>query len=205
MPFDLKTCIPMRCLLAHNGQVLRLYKKGACDALGRILGRNHLRNVIEDLNLTDKIAVPQKFIVLKNPESIKIKISMPYAPGKNKKIFCSESDRSVGIDIEDAELYVEYIERPENYVEPKAGFLLMSNDFDVRKVGNASGYVDYGKGNENFIRSGKDGKIYFIDTESMKNFFPKKNKFNISKLKSPMYDPRLHSISFTLDSEDLGI
>ena len=88
---------------------------------------------------------------------------------------------------------------------------------DFKQLCKNAGFVDFAKDKDtmgkedvlkNFIK-GKDGKIYFIDTEDNKNFLPvdrnlPKNIFTEMKtIKSLAFDPMLDEIEFKLTDADL--
>lgn len=187
----------------NDGSGEIVLRKKDTHLIGRILGRNHLEKVIQREEAQSQLAVPRKFLTLPSADGgeIEVEVRVPALyPGEALNMGCGGNPISLAI--KGVTIYAEFIEGKDC---PTSQSKLLSNDPIVRKIGKEAGFVDYGHGNENFIQSKKDGKIYFIDTEDRKNFIQKKMEegYNEAAVKAYCFDPRIQYISIPLSIEDL--
>ena len=191
-----------------GAQNLILVEKST-DDVGRILGRNHLDKIIQKLKVQDHVAVPLKFLALNSPlnyQHLKTEIRIPFAAYVGKGLNISGGSHGLNpmsILIKGTTIYAEYIE-PANTSEKN-----LMNNWDVQQVLHASGFSDNDP--SNFLKSQKDGKVYIIDTEDLKNFLPneqlirdKYNTLQMERIKSFAFDPRIEFIDIQLTEKDFN-
>lgn len=129
-----------------NNERILLLRKTIKPLVGRILGADHLKNCNR--------LVARKFIV--EPENglinSRVTFTLPgyTSYGAENMLDITQGLNSINIEIEDIELYVEYIEG------------------NRESTFRSCGFIDNDKSNS--IRSQKSGNLYIIDTGDDKNF-----------------------------------
>lgn len=177
--------------IIKDGKEISLMEKQRGD-IGRVLGRDHLEKTIEKLSLADSVAVPQKFILVPDKQSLEMMTTLPDAGTPDGTLMYDQTINHISLSLKNAIILAEFIESSE---QKETG---LNNNIDVRRVGEAAGFQDYAHGNMNFIRGKKDNKIYFIDTESTKNFVPKSMPRKAVKIKSLAFHPDINKVIFSL-------